>query len=417
MNAENCPAPPLNSKLPFEILFMIFEFYSIWDGVNDPLEKLLFVCKSWSTAARQHKYLWRSFRINTFLYDGLRFWSSRIPRRLDLCGESTLLDVDLWSLSALFTSKERANLVLKITKSLIGEDFCLVRRWRHLCLVDQSSEFRELWAQALSQPTPNLRSFFVDKMVFRIPILPSAPLLEEFNIINCSFELCSSLEQLKTLRLEGNIGQIRNLENMVRSNRLESLELTRCRGLSRFASNFPVLHSFHLKGLLKQNFVERFSAPRLRSLHLHVYVPWRITTFAQCSGVIFSQLTALHLEYAVPSYLDGDNTPTIKGLREIVRACTNVQSFQTTGRLALRILLLCFQEIIQSGARLLTCTVKVFLEDNQTPYAVKTSNFTFSTETAQTDIIHIQNFAHISPEETWKDIKSTRSSQVYHNDR
>jgi hypothetical protein len=417
MNAENCPAPPLNSKLPFEILFMIFEFYSIWDGIDDPLEKLLCVCKNWSTAARQHKYLWRSFRINTFLYDGPRFWSSRISHRLDLCGDNTLLNIDLRGLSILCTSKERANLILKVTKSLIGENFCLVRRWRHLCLVNQSSEFRGLWAQALSQPTPNLRSFFVNKMIFRVPILPSAPLLEEVDIINCSFKLCSSLEQLKTLRLAGDIGHMENLENMLRSNRLESLELTGCRGLSHVASNFPVLRTFHLKGPLNENFMERFSAPSLRSLYLYVYMPWRITTLAQCSGLIFSQLTTLYLEYAVPPYLDGDNALRIMDLREIVRACTNVRSFQTIGNLALRILLLCFQDTIQSGAQLLTCTIKVLLHDDRIPGRIKTSNFTLTTETAQTDISHIQAFAQISPEETWKDIQYTCASQVYQNNR
>ncbi|PVG01155.1 hypothetical protein CPB86DRAFT_781733 [Serendipita vermifera] len=84
----------LNDRLSQDILWMIFDFYAETDGPQDPLERLLFVCKYWSLAARQHRRLWTKFPIRLESSNDLKFWFSRTPSRIKICGEEGPAEVE-----------------------------------------------------------------------------------------------------------------------------------------------------------------------------------------------------------------------------------------------------------------------------------------------------------------------------------
>ncbi|CAG8757792.1 5475_t:CDS:2, partial [Acaulospora colombiana] len=60
---------------------------------------------------------------------------------------------------------------------------------------------QELWDQALTSPTPNLTSLTIVHMDCSTPILPFAPRIYQLDAMDCSFELCRSLPQIKSLRI------------------------------------------------------------------------------------------------------------------------------------------------------------------------------------------------------------------------
>jgi hypothetical protein len=156
---ENRVTVPLNNKLPIEILWKIFETYSARDSIDNPLEKLLCICKSWSNAAKQHQALWSYFTIHISEDRDVYFWSSRVANRLAICGEDTLLDIEFECyLTLIGTNKNETKArILGISSSLIGMDGSFVKRWRRLCFRDLPFEIRTRWNGALALPTPNLQ--------------------------------------------------------------------------------------------------------------------------------------------------------------------------------------------------------------------------------------------------------------------
>jgi hypothetical protein len=164
---------PLNDKLPIEILWKIFETYSVRDSIDNPLEKLLCICKSWSNAARRHQAIWSYFTICISEDRDIRFWSSRVTDRLAICGEDTLLDIEFECyLGPIGTNKNETKArILGISSSLIGRDGSFVKRWRRLCFRDLPFEIRTLWNGALALPTPNLRFLEISGLSFSQPIL------------------------------------------------------------------------------------------------------------------------------------------------------------------------------------------------------------------------------------------------------
>ncbi|CAG8729102.1 4966_t:CDS:2, partial [Acaulospora colombiana] len=235
--------------------------------------------------------------------------------RLKRCGAATLLDIDIQYVQ--FAPKGMyADLVLHVTTLLTAENVCLVGQWKRLSIGGPPPPpARHLWNQALSRPTPNLLDFQASNLVFEMPILPFAPLLEHLTVVDCSFEMGSTLKQLKTLA--GDVTRIRNLEASLHSNRLMSLQLIDYRPSSHLTAYFPLLVDLSVEGR------------------------WT-NTMALCKGIAFHQLVTLHLDCLIADI--GDYTKAAMGMREIIKASTNVDQFETAGPLSLRILLLSLQE-------------------------------------------------------------------------
>jgi hypothetical protein len=84
-----------NDRLPYDLLVNVYDNYTQWDGIEEPLERLLLICRTWSTAAYEHKLLWTSFDIGSedFGLKIARFWSSRVSKRIKRSGDEALLDL------------------------------------------------------------------------------------------------------------------------------------------------------------------------------------------------------------------------------------------------------------------------------------------------------------------------------------
>ncbi|PVG01187.1 hypothetical protein CPB86DRAFT_781763 [Serendipita vermifera] len=373
---------PLNDKLPFEILFIIFDHYSEWDGPIDPLEKLLWICKSWSSAAKEHKTLWASFHIQTFAKKSLHFWSLRMSDRINRCGGTTLLDLSFQYLRDMPTEGKQVDLNLQVTKLLIGENSSPVA----------------LGSSFVSTHTPNFRDFQAGSLVLTEPILPFAPLLEHFAVSECSFELSSTLKQLRTL--EGDLAQIRNLDASLYCNRITCLRLVYCDISFHSPFHFPLLAELSLEGPLEEDFLEWFSAPRLLTLKIRVDTPWDVMGLAGCEGIVFHQLIMLHLD--CEALYDPECTTTITGLSAIIRASTNVDRFRVVGYLALRILLLSLQEAFDSGLQRRMCTIEATFSNS---HGVNTIS-TIDSEAGLEDINNIRKFHRLPLSDTWGSIES-----------
>ncbi|CAG8596313.1 12255_t:CDS:2, partial [Acaulospora colombiana] len=147
----------LNDKISRDILWVVFDFYAETDGRQDPLEKLLGVCKYWSLAARQHRRLWTKFPMKFLSNKDIKFWCSCTSKRIELCGEDGPGELEF---SAIVFSDPQ------------GFDTT-----------------QPVWIRALSRPTPNLKSLKIHGAGATEPILPFAPSLEELTLSNCDCQV------------------------------------------------------------------------------------------------------------------------------------------------------------------------------------------------------------------------------------
>ncbi|PVG00021.1 hypothetical protein CPB86DRAFT_257270 [Serendipita vermifera] len=196
---------PSNEKLPYDILVQIFDIYAQWDGIENPLEKLLCICRSWSNVAYEHKSLWTTLRIRVRAVEDARFWLPLVSRRIEHSGDSLLninITIDKLKLYGPSIRKELDKKVTSICKSIIGPEGCLVKWWKQLRLVT-SWEHSKIWNEALSHPTPNLISLNISSPYCDPPILSSAPRLERLVVHSFIFKLCRNPPNLKTLKLVG----------------------------------------------------------------------------------------------------------------------------------------------------------------------------------------------------------------------
>ncbi|PVG01186.1 hypothetical protein CPB86DRAFT_812469 [Serendipita vermifera] len=395
---------PRNDVLPIDVLFTIFDKYSIWDGVNHPLEKLLYICKSWSNAAKQHRALWSCFSIDIYLDKHIRFWSSRVANRIGLSGDDVPLDIE-FALSHGFKTDKWEAVILSISKSLIGEGGSLVKRWRRLRLWNPSSASQTLWNEALTVPTPNLQSFDAYNLSFSRGILPFAPSLEILTIQNSKFDLCGSFDQLKTLNLSGVISNIGNLEAALQSRGLTTLLLAACYRPLRIPVTLPRLQTLLLHISVDSTTLESFSLPNLKTLKVPLAAGIRTDILIQWRGIDFRNLTELHIECSIKmnEYPESLIRPSILGLKEIVQAAANVQTFKVNGIPAISGLLLCIQENLHPRTLHRGCTLEVGYS-HPIIYTWQRCTFDITPQTIQDDISHIRSFADLPKHETWESL-------------
>ncbi|CAG8741961.1 5698_t:CDS:1, partial [Acaulospora colombiana] len=257
------------------------------------------------------------------------------------------------------------------------------------------------WNEAFSQPTPSLRSLQLRYLNCQEPILPFAPLLEELTVYNCSIDLCGSLEQLKLLRIDSRAMEIRNLEVVSKSPNLVTLEMFYCYRFFHLPPRFPALQNLILRGSLETKVMENFSAPLLRCLSLSLGPEVDCGALAECRGIDFTKLTTLHLDCSVPEdvYPEHSVTWTIMGLKGVIEAATNVQVYYIRGIKALTLLLLYFEETLNSGIRTQNCTLKAKFYDKKISKLVE-STLNIHTDSVEADIHRIREFAHLPLDDT-----------------
>ncbi|PVG01158.1 hypothetical protein CPB86DRAFT_781734 [Serendipita vermifera] len=401
----------MNTRIPFEILWMIFDKYAEADGREDPLEKLLLICKTWTAAAYQYQTLWSSFRIKLNYDSDFSFWYSRIPSRLDLCGD-VLLDVDI-TVGPFIIWFSRINaLVTQITSLIIGKDESLVRRWRRLCVEVPPTFLHRSWNKALACPTPNLRFLRIRDLPLTQPILPFAPLLEELQVHGYRFTLMSNLVELKVLKLVFVGLKTDQIEPVFSPPKLSHLEMVQSARNLRFPSPFHSLESVYFLDKLGNDFIETFSAPRLRSICLRVRDEGTLRAIKSCRGIDIKRLDTFGLGFIQGTLLRGNQgREIIEVARELVVESTAVTTFLALERIALRVILLG----LQADTCLPTRKRGWFLDlnnDKRDPNLQ--GRFSISLDRCAEDIQDIRQSVRLPLKDSWDAITVTLSSSPFY---
>jgi hypothetical protein len=403
--APQCP------EIPLEILWEIFEIYAESDGRENPLEKLLSICQTWRVAAYQHQALWSSFGVTIKVDDDIRFWRSRIPSRLNLCGDS-LLDVAVTVRPNIIWSSDTVDMMKEIVPLLIGREGILIERWRRLCVNMPPAFQHRVWSKALSSPTPNLFFLRIIGLHFKGPILPFAPSLKELQVIQYPFKLLSSLKELKVLELDVPHIQNDDIELAFSSSKLVHLELVRCAEVLRFPSTFPNLQSVYLMDQLDLNFTESFSAPGLRSIRIWSRKKGTISAIQNCRGIDIRQLETVGFSFdrmpaafgwrAPPLYTESGLMDIMEEMKQFVQELSAVTTFEALDWTAFRVLILCFQERIHPPTRERGCTLEMTRGNliHRTPK----QRFIIPPILTAIDLQHIRQSAFWPLNDSWKAI-------------
>jgi hypothetical protein len=368
--------------------------------MNEPLEKLLCICKTWSTAAIQHKRLWTSFRILSSSPNELRFWCSRVSGRIKRSGDENPIDMRITLPYRIPGERAyRDKLAGKLLQALMGRDACLVKRWRRVYVLQHLRVHQWMWDEALSSLTPNLTSLTIHDMDFKKHILPFAPCLQEFIAADCSFELSSNLEQLKMLRIMA-LGK----DTQINAENLTTLELVDCYTFIQLPSILPALENFTLKENVEElewKTVCQFSAPRLRNLKLHLY-GYTYKEFLEVPHQInLERLESLQLSTHVSEFLGTKNRATslVVNIKETIQAAKKVKRFTTKGKGVLRILLACIREGFHSETLLRGCTLRAkWIGDGNCDMDM---TFKLDPRTMAEDIHHICICVKLPQDEAW----------------
>jgi hypothetical protein len=396
----------LNERVPFEVLWTIFDIYAQTDGPNSPLEKLLSICKAWSIAACQHKALWTCFRIIASSNRKLRFWSSRIPKRISRCGQETLfsIEIDATSHSEGHVDLDD-NLLSTIASMFIGKDGVLIKRWKHICLKYLPVSLHDVWNQALTCPTPNLHSLQITALWCKDPILPVPSSLEELQLSHYSFRFSSTLEQLRAVTLEGMSLRIDNLWVVLSSTTLNTLHLHDCSRTIQLPFMLPALQELCIEESQEVPIVAGFEAPKLRSLSLAIQTKSGISSVRRCQGINFQRLETLSLAYKRGLWHSISTAKEILDeTRQLIQASPNIKLFRARSMVADRAILMCLEDDMDSPT---TSRQSCILEVNypvSSTQLILTGTFEFGEGAPVDDLQRIRKEIGSSPQDTWGQI-------------
>jgi hypothetical protein len=407
---------PLNDRIPFEILWKVFELYAEMEQFPDVSEKLLYVCKTWSLAARQCRPLWTSFRINTNSFNEVTFWTSCIPLRLNRCGNDSLIDIEFTAIQTEYSIGDTpAALSRSLIDVLIGGMGSLISRWRSVTITLQNVHIGTQWIDALAHPTPSLRYLQLTGLTGLNPILPLAPSLIELVMSDCFLRLSNDLRHLSTLRLGGIVQNIDNIEAAFSSSKITTLILDYPRyALQQLPTTLPVLKELSLKGECRSEWLRTLSAPRLRFLTINLFNDSCHVLMENTHGFSFEQLEILGLDsfVFVPFNFQEANL-IVEIIRMFIERIGNIHCFRVFNATVLRILLLSFEQGIHGPTQQRGFKLEVCYSSGTNHIAGKA--FSCDSAPSTEDIQSIRKFAELPLEDTWASIAD--SIYVSHRDR
>lgn len=291
------------ARFPFDVLGIIFDYYLDEETIYFPLETMLLVCRSWNEAALGHRKLWARLKIYIGHFPTSEIWRSRLPRRLERAGHSTLLEIDLRSIldspnrprglqadfnfdrcnrrehntlsmlgcGCIFAARHTVKALLVILTGPHGE---LCHRWKSLYLCLNSSTISV--HQELAYPTPNLEAVWLERPAIArgVFILPSIPKLKTFEIFTPSFFTLPKVENVRNLVILGSGRWDMDLSNLQTAVNVETLKIRRDKTSIRAFISYalpqflPHLSSFSFIGNYLPHNLKEVQAPNLRRLSL-----------------------------------------------------------------------------------------------------------------------------------------------------
>ncbi|CAG8596332.1 12254_t:CDS:1 [Acaulospora colombiana] len=398
MQTEEKPEPVID-RLSQDILWTIFDFYAGTDGPRDPLEKLFYVCKYWYLAARQHRRLWTKFPINITTPKDCQFWFSRASNRIKLCGKEgpAELEFNYHLLATNLNIRVFEENILKLFNMLIGHNGSLINQWSRISVEYIPSSVQRAWTEALSHPTPNLRSLKIRDLNHEAHILPCAPSLEELIIINCACTLGNDFRRLKTLELRGNSLCIPNISTTLTAKSLTTLSLLNCGRNIILSRSFLALEAVSFTAGIHASAIEQFSAPRLRSLTIYLRTEESIAALRGCDGIDFQQLEILG--YGCELYSKSEAVLIMKSIKDIFRMATGIKRLRALNLKALRVFLLCIQDKINPTIECRGCPIQLLQHGYGNRFIDET--FSIPPDATEEDILRVRLSANVPQDDTW----------------
>lgn len=301
---------------PFDVLGIIFDYYLDNETIYFPLETMLLVCRSWNVAAVGHRNLWGRLKIYIGHSQTQDIWRSRLPRRLERAGDSTLLEIDLRSMLGSSNPQPRLQLagfdlcsrrkrdefgrlscgcafaahdtIKGLLGILTGPHGELCHRWKSLYLF--LTPYIVLQKE-LAYPTPNLEAVWLEQpaIAHGLSILPSIPKLETFEIFRISFSTLPKVENVRNLVILDLCSWSVDLSNLKTAIKVETLTI----GARELPGQNPIPYSLpqFLPHLFSMSFIgdhlpsnlNKVQAPNIRRLSLTLAKSETLQTFIDSS--------------------------------------------------------------------------------------------------------------------------------------
>jgi F-box-like len=311
----------LNERLPFNILFQIFEYYADTETYSQPPETLLLICKYWSQAACNYPHLWHRFTINT---DDLQTWCSRIPLRLSRCSPNSLLDINILVTPAPMDRADTVSLCLHAIGLLAGADGKGSQRWRRFSLEDPSDVLsrQPRLAWLLSFPTPKLEEICLDGMISSMPIFPATPSLRTFKANNISLPILPDLSTVTDASMDADAAARYQFENV---SNLLGLGITKPNAAYTLTNVYPRLTRLSLVSGISSNGLDRFSAPKLTHLSISFDTGREFLALLSCKGLPLHQIEEVHIGSEFPRTNKPYHVRYRNGLSRFLRALGTIR--------------------------------------------------------------------------------------------
>jgi hypothetical protein len=315
-----------NDRLSFDILGVVFHYYSAQESPYHPLETLLRVCHSWREAALGHRSIWG--RINMVLWQDtpLQFYKFHILSRLARSGPFILLDIRIEMMlnhrpcnrCKLATSYPDPHIcqlsnLADILNLLAGPDGDRCKQWRtfYLQLDQETALFEEeemSYIKGLTYPMPALEELYLGEFEAYGQVFPSCPRLEIIRFDNVSLSTPMDIGNARHIAYAPRTNDIAlgmpTAINLSAVRRLETFRLSiqSDTGPLSLPESFPFLTSLTVEGFLPSSFL----CPAMASvtyLDISDITGTEEDIVTTLSGINFSQLQVLEIQSYPRSFM------------------------------------------------------------------------------------------------------------------
>lgn len=329
-----------NSKLPFDILSVIFSDYAEDDSPAFPLETLLLVCHFWKNTALEHRSMWSKFKVELDTVANAVQWESTIRRRLERSGPDSPIYFQMKP-KLQFRLFNHMPSLRRILEAIVGRNGCLCARWKEIDLnLDVKSFTME--DRYFAYPTPNLTSLTIKRLTLNREnggpssgegsylFFPSAPMLRNVSISysrDIPFPDISNATRVEVIHCDSLYSFPRCLTDpsvLTKLSQLQTLVLGYSCDVKPYdlPTDMQSLVSLHFGSRNLPTNIVQVHFPLLQHLSLD-YTVGDVRRLLQCPGIPFQSLKGL--TFMNMHRLCDDEDPT-ESYKALLKKCHQVQN-------------------------------------------------------------------------------------------
>ncbi|CAG7852120.1 SubName: Full=Uncharacterized protein {ECO:0000313/EMBL:CCA70392.1} [Serendipita indica DSM 11827] len=293
-------SPPTNGKLPRELLEIVFEdlCITIQDEDLDPvqMDRLLLVCRFWTTVALDYRRLWSSIFISLRSEFEYAFWTSYARTRLQRAGPTEPLQITLITKS-LYNQTDQGEEIKILLSILTGPTGEVARRWKQLVFEPLRRDTPiGIYDRFFSFPTPKLEILQLARVFIHqtCEFLPDTTSLSRLCMRWCNIPPIKHVSSLTCL--ECDIAGAADASLLEQATRLEKYQ---CIGLQYWhltrAVLLPRLLDLDIRTPLSSGSISRLVTPNLVKFCIRLSSSSDISRILDASGIPLVKLRELDL--------------------------------------------------------------------------------------------------------------------------